>query len=130
MPTVPGVNPQVGNNWISGFPAFQNRDGEILRFDHTVSDNDRLFVRLQRGSRLIASPSTTTSAPLSNNTTNLTYNIYPDRNGVISWTHTVSPTFFSEFLFSNSWENYSFHRGTDAFIPDARQRWNHSERRD
>jgi hypothetical protein len=114
MPTVPGVNPQVGNNWISGFPAYQNRDGEILRFDHTISDNDHLFVRFQRGSRLIASPSTTTSAPLLNNTTNLTYNIYPDRNGVLSWTKSFSPTFFSEFLFSDSWENYSFHTGTDA----------------
>jgi hypothetical protein len=114
LPTVPGVNPQVGNNWISGFPTYQNRDGEILRFDHNISDNDRLFVRLQRGSRLIASPSTTTSAPLLNNVTNLTYNIYPDRNAVLSWTHTLSPTFFSEFLFSNSWENYSFHTGTAA----------------
>src|SRR5581483_9100037 len=89
LPTAPGVNPQVGNNWISGFPAFQNRDGEILRLDHTISDNDHVFVRLSRGSRTIASPSTTTSAPLTNNTTNLTYNIYPDRNGVISWTHSV-----------------------------------------
>jgi hypothetical protein len=114
MPTVSGINPQVGNNWISGFPAFQNRDGEILRFDHAFSDNDHVFVRLSRGGRTIASPSTTTSAPLTNNTTNLTYNIYPDRNGVISWTHSFSPTFFSEFLFSNSWENYSFHTGTDA----------------
>ena len=114
LPTVPGVNPQVGNNWISGFPAYQNRDGEIMRFDHTVSENDHLFARVQRGSRLIASPAATTSAPLANNTTNLTYNVYPDRNGVLSWTHSFSPTFFSEFLFSDSWENYSFHTGTDA----------------
>lgn len=114
LPTVPGVNPQVGNNWISGFPTWQNRDGEILRFDHNISDDDRLFLRLQRGGRTIAGNSAATSAPLLNNTTNLTYNIYPDRNGVLSWTHTISPTFFSELLLSDSWENYHFYTGTDA----------------
>jgi hypothetical protein len=113
-PTVPGVNPQVGNNWISGFPTYQNRDGEILRVDHNISDNDRLFVRLQRGGRVIAGNSSATAAPLLSNVTNLTYNIYPDRNGVLSWTHTFSPTLFSEFLLSDSWENYHFYTGTAA----------------
>ena len=114
LPTVPGVNPQIGNNWIAGFPTYQDRDGEILRVDHNISDNDRLFVRLQRGSRLIAGNASATSAPLTNNTTNLTYNIYPDRNGVLSWTHTISPTMFSEFLLSDSWEHYQFYTGTAA----------------
>jgi hypothetical protein len=113
LPTAPGVNPQVGNNWISGSPSWQNRDGEIMRIDHNFSDNDRVFLRLQRGGRTIASPSGV-GAPLLHDTTNLTYNIYPDRNGVLSWTHTFSPTLFSELLVSDSWENYHFYTGTDA----------------
>ena len=46
--------------------------------------------------------------------TNLVYNIYPDRNGVLSWTHSFSATFFSEFLFSDSWEYLQFYTGTAA----------------
>ena len=73
-----------------------------------------MFVRFQSGSRLSLPTRAPTIAPLLNNTTNLTYNIYPDRNGVISWTHSFSPTFFSEFLFSDSWEHYQFYTGTSA----------------
>ena len=57
---------------------FQDRDAQILRVDHNVSESDHLFVRLQRATRLIASNSGT-GAPLLNDTTNLTYNIYPSQ---------------------------------------------------
>ena len=107
-------NPQAGNNWIGVFHTYQNRDGQVLRLDHSISDRDRVFVRLMSGNRIIATPSSTTSAPLLNNTTNLTYNIYPDHDGVAGWTHVFSPTFFSEFLFTDSWEHFQFYTGTDA----------------
>jgi hypothetical protein len=113
LPTVPNVNTATGNNWIGGARTFQNRNAEVLRIDHTLTDRDRMYIRLQSGSRLIAS-NTGNIAPLLNDTTNLTYNIYPDHNGVLSWTHTFSPSFFSEFLFSDSWEFYQFHVGNSA----------------
>jgi hypothetical protein len=86
LPNMPNVNPAAGSNWIGGAPTYQNRDAQILRLDHTISERDRIFVRLQSGNRTIASVSGTT-APLLNSTTNLTYNIYPDHNGVAGWTH-------------------------------------------
>lgn len=107
-------NPATGNNWIGGAHTFQNRDAQILRFDHTLTDRDRMFVRLQSGNRTIASNSGSNGAPLLNNTTNLVYNIYPSHDGVVSWTHTFSPSFFSEFLFSDSYEHFQFYTGTGA----------------
>ena len=107
-------NPATGSNWIGVFHTYQNRDGQILRLDHSISEKDRVFVRLMSGDRLIASPSTTTSAPLLNNSTNLTYNQYPDHDGLAGWTHVFSPTFFSEFLFTDSWEHFQFYTGTAA----------------
>jgi hypothetical protein len=82
--------------------------------DHNISDADRLFARFQLGRRAIASNSGGNGAPVLNDTTNLVYNIYPDRNGVLSWTHSFSPTLFSEFLFSDSWEYFQFYTGTSA----------------
>src|SRR5208283_4154691 len=76
-------NPAAGNNWIGVFHTYQNRDGQVLRLDHNLSDKDRVFIRLMSGNRIIATPSSTTSAPLLNNTTNLTYNNYPDHDGVL-----------------------------------------------
>jgi hypothetical protein len=107
-------NPATGNNWIGVFHTYQNRDAQVLRLDHNISEKDRVFVRLMSGNRLIATPSSTTSAPLTGNTTNLTYNIYPDHDGVAGWTHVFSPTFFSEFLFTDSWEHFQFYTGTSA----------------
>src|SRR5216684_2042097 len=115
LPTLPGVNPAAANNWVAGAHAYQNRNGQILRVDHNISDKDRLFARFQLRRRLIAPPTAAnTLAPLMNDVTNLTYNIYPDRNGVLSWTHSFSPTLFSEFLLSDSWEYYQFYTGTAA----------------
>jgi hypothetical protein len=107
------VNPAAGSNWIGVFHTYQNRDAQILRLDHNISDRDRVFVRLMSGNRLIAG-SNSGGAPLLNNTTNLQYNIYPDHDGVAGWTHVFSPSFFSEFLFTDSWEHYHFYTGTDA----------------
>ncbi len=56
-PTLPNVNPAAGDNWIAGAHTFQNRNGQVLRVDHAISDNDRLFVRFQLGNRVIASNS-------------------------------------------------------------------------
>ena len=114
LPTLAGVSPFTGNNWISGAHTYQNRNGQILRVDHSISDADRLFARFQLGRRVIASNNGGNGAPLLNDTTNLVYNIYPDRNGVLSWTHSFSPTLFSEFLFSDSWEYFQFYTGTSA----------------
>ncbi len=113
LPTLADVNPAAGSNWIGGAKTFQDRNAEMLRIDHTFSEKDRFFARTQRASRLTASNSGT-GAPLLGDTTNLTYNMYPDRNGVLSWTHTFSPTLFSEFLFSDSWQYFQFYTGRDA----------------
>jgi hypothetical protein len=113
LPTDPSVNPSAGNNWIAGAKTYQDRDAQILRVDHTFSDADHIFVRLQRASRVIAGNSGN-GAPLLNDTTNLKYNMYPDRNGVISWNHSFSPTFFSESLLSDSWQYYQYYTGTSA----------------
>ena len=107
-------NPATGDNWIGVFHTYQNRDAQILRLDHNISERDRVFVRLMSGNRIIETPSTTTSAPLVNNTTNVTFSNYPDHDGAAGWTHVFSPSLFSEFLFTDSWEHFQFYSGTDA----------------
>jgi hypothetical protein len=101
LPTHPGVNPLASSNWFGlGFNN-TNQSTITTRVDHRLSDNDQLFFRYSHN------PSNrwyTTSLGGGPTTLDGKANAAIDRgendSGVASWTHTFSPTFFSETIFS------------------------------
>jgi len=99
LPTHPD-NPLVNSNWFGlGFNQTRQHT-ETVRVDHKVNDSNHLFFRYSH------SPATTsrTSSPYGQSPTTLDYraNAYIDGqqndSGIANWTHTFSPTFFSETL--------------------------------
>ncbi|MFB3825320.1 MAG: carboxypeptidase regulatory-like domain-containing protein [Bryobacteraceae bacterium] len=103
-PSLPAVNPMVADNWFG--PSLNNRMEDTItsRFDHRLSDRDQLFVRYSHGYRqgtLQQGAGPITLDKLANgNSQN-----FQDDSGVFSWTHTFSPTFFSETLVNGSSED-------------------------
>lgn len=99
LPTHPEVNPLVGSNWFG--LGFNNWDQDTLtaRVDHRLTDRDQLFFRyshnpaFQRFTTALGTAPTTldgkANGALDDNTND---------SGVVSWTHTFSPTFFSETI--------------------------------
>jgi len=98
-------NPLIGTNYIGPFPTTRPDHTETARVDHRISDRDQLFGRFSHGRRLVGS---STGTAVANNVTNISYNIYYPSSGVLSWTHSFSPTLFSEFLANGSQEDYTF----------------------
>jgi hypothetical protein len=95
-----GDNPLVTSNWFGlGFTNTRQHT-ETVRIDHKVNDNNHLFFRYSH------SPATTerTSDPYGGSPTTLDRraNAHIDGgandSGIANWTHTFSPTFFSETL--------------------------------
>ena len=100
LPTMPGINPLAGYNWYGPAPSATREYTYTMRFDHHITDRDQVFVRYTRGiqgtdtanSNVAGSPETLDGAgnrQLAAERTN---------NGVVSYTHTFSPTFFAETL--------------------------------
>lgn len=99
LPTHPD-NPIVNSNWFgTGFNQTRQHT-ETVRIDHKVNDANHLFFRYSH------SPATTsrTSSPYGQSPTTLDRraNAFIDGqqndSGIANWTHTFSPTFFSETL--------------------------------
>ena len=95
-----GDNPLVASNWFGlGFNNTKQHT-ETLRIDHKVNDSNHLFFRYSHN------PGTTerTSDPYGGSPTTLDNraNAFIDSqvndSGIANWTHTFSPTFFSETL--------------------------------
>lgn len=103
-PSLPAVNPMVADNWFGLGLNNRMEDTITSRFDHRLSDRDQLFVRYSHGYRqgtLQQGAGPITLDKLANgNSQNFT-----DDSGVLSWTHTFSPTFFSETLVNGSSED-------------------------
>jgi hypothetical protein len=105
-PTHPTVNPLVSANWFG--LGFNNTDQTTIttRVDHRLSDHDQLFFRYSHNP---AFRWYTTSLGGGPTTLDGRANAATDRgendSGVASWTHTFSPTFFSETIFSVQRDN-------------------------
>ncbi len=117
-PTLPAVNPMVASNWFG--PGRNNRleDTITSRFDHRLSDRDQLFVRYSHGYREGTQQQGAGPITLDKLANGNTQN-FQDDSGVFSWTHTFSPTFFSETLFNASSEdNVLFPIGQGVNVAD------------
>ena len=106
LPTHPNVNPLVSANWFG--LGFDNRNQTTIttRVDHQLSPRDQLFFRYSHNP---ADRWYTTSLGGGPTTLDGRANAATDRgendSGVASWTHTFSPTFFSETIFSVQRDN-------------------------
>lgn len=108
-PNLPGVNPLAGPNWsgLSNTPARQYT--QTARFDHRLTDRDQFFLRLSHGRETAinrfglggsASPITTDGKANS-------YSLESEPfTAVASYSHTFSPTFFSETIVSTTADGY------------------------
>ncbi|MGH9674841.1 MAG: carboxypeptidase regulatory-like domain-containing protein, partial [Bryobacteraceae bacterium] len=113
-PTQPGVNPLVASNYFA--PAVSNRldHTETVRVDHRLSDRDQLFGRFTHGNRWAKNRSGANGSPtMLDEAGNVTIRPVRDDSAVFSWTHSFSPTFFSETLASGSNEDLFIFVGTD-----------------
>lgn len=113
-PTHPGVNPLVESNYFG--PAISNRldHTETARIDHRLSDRDQMFGRFTHGNRWAKNRSGDGGSPVMlDEAGNVTFRPVRDDSAVFSWTHTFSPTFFSETLASGSHEDLFIYVGTD-----------------
>jgi hypothetical protein len=109
LPTMPNINPLVGNNYFGPRPDSTDEWTISARFDHQIRDGDRMYVRLTDSSsdRLRASklPATTDGGG------NWRRDYFPSKSIALNWSHTFSPTFFSEFTASASREYGSIYTG-------------------
>src|SRR5262249_18701118 len=96
-----GDNPLVSANWFgTGFDN-TNQTTITTRVDHRLSERDQIFFRYSHNPSY---RSNTTALGTSPTTLDGRANARIDQgvndSGVMSWTHTFSPTFFSESIFS------------------------------
>ena len=100
LPTRPD-NPLVGPNWFG--PGFNsnNQHTETARVDHRLSDRDQLFFRYTHSPGYQEFTTALGSAPTTlDRKANAAVSDSANDSGAASWTHTFSPTFFSETLVS------------------------------
>lgn len=103
-------NPLVANNLkipvaTNGFPN-RNDDPTTVRIDHRFTNNDNFFIKAS-GGKIISNflgTATNNGVPTPNQEANVTYLPMTGIQGSLSWTHTFSPTFFVETLFSRNWQ--------------------------
>ncbi|PYV26614.1 MAG: hypothetical protein DMG27_06290 [Acidobacteria bacterium] len=106
MPTFPDVNPFVDNNWYGLGTDNQNQNTSTLRLDHQFSQKDQVFFRYTHGTNVDLVYNNGINGNTWPSTTDGFFNVYAPTghtdDGVVSWTHTYSPTFFGETLFTYS----------------------------
>ncbi len=111
-------NPLVSDNFFG--PGINDRRDhtETVRIDHRLGDRDQIFGRYTHGNNWRANRRTSQtdygSPVLLDNSGNIDIVPARDESGVFTWTHTFSPTFFSETIFNGSSEDYMFHAGMDT----------------
>jgi hypothetical protein len=97
-PNVAGVNPLVGNNYIGLVPLKSLNHTETVRVDHKLTDRDQIFGRYTHGG--VDNMGLRSTLPTTDNLLNTSAVRVKDNGGAFSWTHSFSPTFFSETLVS------------------------------
>src|SRR6185369_11993990 len=111
LPTDPGVNPLVANNYFG--PAPTNSDQRTLTFraDHRIGNRDQVFGRYSRGQwdQMNRRAFNTAGNPITSDDLWNRETYYERSNTeMISWTHTFSPTFFAETVVTGSAINWLY----------------------
>lgn len=101
LPNVPGVNPLVAANFIAPAPTIEDQYTWGARFDHRFSDSDLVFGRITKSMATNFRPASG-GVPTLDGFGNSRTNLYPNMSLSLDWTHTFSPTFYSQVTFSGS----------------------------
>ena len=108
-PTEAGVNPLLANNYWYRAPNNRMEWTTTTRIDHRIGDNDQIFFRYSHGVRDTFAQSGNNNSPTTLDlSANATYRPIRDDTGVVSWSRTFSPTFFSQTMFSVGAEDLNF----------------------
>ncbi|MBI3280281.1 MAG: TonB-dependent receptor [Acidobacteria bacterium] len=109
LPTEPAVNPLVANNYWYQAPNNRLEWTMTTRVDHRLSDTDQLFVRYTHGVRDTFAQSGNNNSPTTLDlSANANWRPIRNNTGVVSWTRSVSPTFFLETVFNVGVEDLNF----------------------
>jgi hypothetical protein len=109
IPTEPLVNPLISNNYYYQAPNNRLEWTTTGRVDHRISERDQLFFRYTHGVRDSYAQSGNNNSPTTlDMSANGNWRPIRNESGVASWTHTFSPTFFGETLFSVGAEDLNF----------------------
>ena len=111
MPTDPGVNPLVANNYFG--PAPTNSDQRTLTFrgDHRFGDKDQVYGRYSRGQwdQMNRRAFNTAGNPItSDNLWNRETYYERSNTEMISWNHTFTPSLFVETVVTGSAINWLY----------------------
>jgi hypothetical protein len=109
-PTLPAVNPLISNNYYGAVPLRNVNNTETVRIDHRLSDRDQIFGRYTHGG--ILNRGLRSTLPTTDNLLNTSRTPIQDNGGSFSWTHSFSPTFFSETTASVSQEDMLVGKGS------------------
>ena len=93
-------NPLVASNWFGTGFTKNNQHTETVRIDHKVNDGNHLFFRYSHSparNALTSNPYGQSPTTLDNRA-NAFIDSGQNDSGIANWTHTFSPTFFSETL--------------------------------
>jgi hypothetical protein len=114
QPSLPDVNPLVSANYFGPALSIRRDHTETVRIDHRLTDRDQVFGRFTHGNRWSKARSGESGSPtMLDEAGNITFRPVRDDSAVLSWTHTFSPTFFSETIASGAHEDLFIYVGTD-----------------
>ena len=96
------ANPLVDVNWFGPVPTHYSQYQTNTRIDHQFSDRDHLFGVVTEGkqSNLYPNTSGAISQPALNNIAGLELDKNTMMTMSLTWTHTISPSFFSNMVLS------------------------------
>ncbi|MEK7404131.1 MAG: TonB-dependent receptor [Acidobacteriota bacterium] len=101
LPNIPGANPLIGNNNSAPSPLTQNQYTWGARFDHSFGDRDHVYGRITKSMSSNYRPAAN-GVPTLDGFGNSRSDTYPNESLSLDWTHSFSPSWFNEFMFSAS----------------------------
>lgn len=121
LPTSPGVNPLVAQNYFGLAPTNTDQRTLTFRVDHRLTDKDQVFSRFSHGQsdQMNRRAFNTAGNPIS--TDNLwNRETYWERSNteMVSWAHTFSPTFFMETVGTASAINWQYSLNQESASQD------------
>ena len=117
LPTDPGVNPLVANNYFGPAPTNSDQRTITTRVDHRLTQNDQIFFRYSRGAwdQVNRRAFNTAGNPItSDNLWNRETYFERSNTEALSWSHTFSPTLFMETVVTGSAINWLYSLNQDS----------------
>jgi hypothetical protein len=100
LPTLPGVNPLVDDNWVGPIRGTNFSYTYSVRVDHRFSDRDLVYVRYSKGK--VDETYEYPNQVMLDGVSNLTRRNWPNRTLGATWLRVVSPTLTNEVVITGS----------------------------